>query len=165
MTHANTAKPPVATGGCQCGAVRYALLAAPFNAICHCRMCQKATGGPFAAFAMVARADLRWTRGQPALFRSSTVAAREFCRDCGTPLTFQFLDGANIDVTIGSLDHPASAAPQKNVGIEARLPWLAELVPGTLPDQVTGVNWPAGRVVVSHQHPDHDTDPSWHPPG
>ena len=33
---------PVLTGGCQCGAVRYALYAAPDRAgICHCRMCQK----------------------------------------------------------------------------------------------------------------------------
>jgi len=33
------------TGGCQCGAVRYQLLTPPEHAsICHCRMCQKASG-------------------------------------------------------------------------------------------------------------------------
>ena len=37
---------PVATGGCQCGAVRYALYAMPEGSVCHCRMCQKAVGGP-----------------------------------------------------------------------------------------------------------------------
>ena len=38
------------TGGCQCGAVRYALLAAPSEPhLCHCRMCQKAFGSYFAA--------------------------------------------------------------------------------------------------------------------
>ena len=37
------------TGGCQCGAVRYALLEQPDNPhICHCRMCQKAFGSFFA---------------------------------------------------------------------------------------------------------------------
>ncbi|HXW19776.1 MAG TPA: GFA family protein, partial [Roseiarcus sp.] len=41
-------------GGCQCGAVRYRLTASPTGAsICHCRMCQKAGGAPFMAFAGV----------------------------------------------------------------------------------------------------------------
>ena len=40
------------TGGCQCGAVRYALLEPPSNPhICHCRMCQKAFGSFFAPLA------------------------------------------------------------------------------------------------------------------
>jgi hypothetical protein len=48
------------TGGCQCGAVRYRLLAPPNHAsICHCRMCQKASGGPIMAFARVKKAQLR----------------------------------------------------------------------------------------------------------
>ena len=46
------ARKPVATGGCQCGAVRYAFYAPLENAhVCHCRMCQRATGGVFAALA------------------------------------------------------------------------------------------------------------------
>ena len=45
---------PLHTGGCQCGAVRYALYAEPTNPhVCHCRMCQKASGGYFGAFAGV----------------------------------------------------------------------------------------------------------------
>ncbi len=41
---------PVLTGGCQCGAVRFALSAPPAKiSICHCRMCQKASGAPFAS--------------------------------------------------------------------------------------------------------------------
>jgi hypothetical protein len=43
---------PVLTGGCQCGAIRFALSASPRRvSICHCRMCQKASGAPFASFA------------------------------------------------------------------------------------------------------------------
>ena len=44
---------PMMTGGCQCGAVRYALFDAPESTVCHCRMCQKAVGGPFAALSKV----------------------------------------------------------------------------------------------------------------
>jgi hypothetical protein len=43
-------KNPILTGGCQCGAIRYVLTAPPESVhLCHCRMCQKAVGGPFAA--------------------------------------------------------------------------------------------------------------------
>ena len=42
----------VLTGGCQCGAIRFALSKPPAKiSICHCRMCQKASGAPFASFA------------------------------------------------------------------------------------------------------------------
>ena len=80
----------VLTGGCQCGAVRFALSAPPNKvSICHCRMCQKATGAPFASFADIEKGDFAWTRGKPAAFRSSSIAERDFCRDCGTPLSFR----------------------------------------------------------------------------
>jgi hypothetical protein len=38
------------TGGCQCGAPRYRLDTEPSGSICHCRMCQKVSDGPFMAF-------------------------------------------------------------------------------------------------------------------
>ena len=38
------------TGGCQCGALRYRATAMLDNShLCHCRMCQKATGNIFSA--------------------------------------------------------------------------------------------------------------------
>ena len=55
---------PVLTGGCQCGAVRYALYAMPERAsICHCRMCQKQFGSYFGPFTSVAPGEFAWTRG------------------------------------------------------------------------------------------------------
>ncbi|MFX4721656.1 GFA family protein, partial [Acinetobacter baumannii] len=69
---------PVLTGGCQCGAIRFALSKAPVRvSICHCRMCQKATGAPFASFADIEQADFTWTRGRPATFQSSSIALRD----------------------------------------------------------------------------------------
>ena len=89
---------PVLTGGCQCGAIRFALSAPPVKvSICHCRMCQKASGAPFASFADIERTDFTWTRGQPAAFRSSSIAMRDFCKECGTPLSFRRTDGPRIE--------------------------------------------------------------------
>jgi|SRR5690606_35081562 len=119
-------KTPVATGGCQCGAVRYALYTAPQNAhVCHCRMCQRATGGVFAALAGAPKSEFEWTRGEPGFFASSNLARRGYCRDCGTPLSFSYdLAEARFYVTIGSLDDPAAAPIVVQYGIESRLPWV-----------------------------------------
>ena len=44
----------VHSGGCQCGAVRYALYAEPYGTqICHCRMCQKAFGAFYAPLTLM----------------------------------------------------------------------------------------------------------------
>lgn len=153
---------PIATGGCQCGAVRYALYARPEGSVCHCRMCQKAVGGPFAALAKVNKADLAWIRGQPVTFQSSSAACRDFCATCGTPLTFRYLDAAHLEVTIGSLDDPAGAPPRTNFGTESRLAWVADMVPGRLPDKTTAGT--VTRTILGRQHPDHDTPADWKPP-
>ena len=101
------ANTPNITGGCQCGAVRYALKSEPTGAsICHCRMCQKAFGNYFAPLTGVPIADLEWTRGEPGVFKSSEAVERGFCRDCGTPLSFRYVARDRISVSIGSLDEP-----------------------------------------------------------
>jgi hypothetical protein len=143
---------PVLTGGCQCGAVRYALYVEPTAAdLCHCRMCQRAMGNLFMAVAGVPREQFAWTAGEPAAYRSSSVAERTFCRDCGTPLSFRYLGRERISVTAGSLDEPARARPTVQNGIESRVPWFHEL-PG-LPGSTTAEDPPPGGLdaVVSHQ--------------
>jgi hypothetical protein len=119
-------RPPVAEGGCQCGAVRYALYVAPENAhVCHCRMCQRATGGLFAALAGAKRTDFAWTNGAPAFFASSNLARRGYCAACGTPLSFAYnREDARLYVTIGSLDRPDLAPIVIQYGIESRIPWV-----------------------------------------
>jgi hypothetical protein len=139
-------------GGCQCGAVRYAIYGKPNSSdVCHCRMCQKALGNVFGAFANISLPDFAWTRGEPAIFRSSSVAERGFCRACGTPLSYRFLDSDRISVTLGSLDEPARVRPGEQVGIESRVPWLEEALrqPGkTTEEGLAGIR--------NFQHPDRE---------
>jgi hypothetical protein len=156
---------PELTGGCQCGRVRYALSAVPHDvSVCHCRMCQKAVGGPFVALALVHRNELTWTRGEPAEFRSSSIARRLFCADCGTPLAYVGDEKGDLELTTGSFDQPDRVVPTRATGTESRLPWLDQLA--TLPGQTTTelyANRPK-REIVSLQHPDRDTPANWSPP-
>lgn len=157
-------KNPLMTGGCQCGAVRYALMAPPDRVpLCHCRMCQKAVGGPFAAFARVRERDFAWTRGRAATFTSSSLAHRGFCAACGTPLNFHYDDSEWISVTIGSLDRPQDILPTTHLGVESRIGWLGALA--ALPVVTTDADVTADRRQrhVNHQHPDHDTPADWAP--
>ena len=147
------------TGGCQCGAVRYRFTGAPGRAdICHCRMCQKAFGSFGAALVALTAADVQWTRGTPAEFRSSVIVARGFCGACGTPL-YMLEDGdLNYEMAIGTLDDPNAVPPTRQVGVESEVSWFKSLA--GLPRKTTE----AGRSpeylekIKTHQHPDHDTE-------
>jgi hypothetical protein len=154
------------TGGCQCGAVRYALNGAPTNpSICHCRMCQKHFGNYFGAFVGVHEEEFKLTRGELSVFRSSHDSERLFCARCGTPLGYRRIGRPRVSVSAGSLDHPETVKPVIQYGIEGRVPWLAEIL--DLPATVTGEGDPAqeryAKIEAGHyQHPDHDTT-EWPP--
>ena len=152
-----------ASGGCQCGAVRYHVTAVLDSShICHCRMCQKAVGNFFAALIGVPRDALRWTRGTPATFKSSDQVERGFCRDCGTPLTYDYLESKHINLTTGTFDDPAQFPPQMAFGIEGRMPWFGNIAAlrddGPTEDTMESVV--DAIRATNHQHPDHDTE-SW----
>ena len=152
------------TGGCQCGAVRFAVDGDPIKiGVCHCRMCQKAVAGPFAVLAEVPWPRFAWTRGTPATFQSSTRALRDFCAACGTPLSYRHPGGPIIELLTGAFDQPERVPPSYAVGTESMLTWLAEVA--ALPGKTTSANLgPAPEKVVSFQHPDHATEPNWQPP-
>jgi len=125
-----------ASGGCQCGAVRYEVTAPPVRAeFCHCRMCQKAVGNVFAAYADFDRGAVSFT-GELSHYQSSETARRGFCAKCGTPLTFDGFNDATIAITIGSLDDPNLIPNQGHCGIQSKVGWL-QLNDG-LPQRRTG---------------------------
>lgn len=114
------------TGGCQCGRVRYTIEIDDRDAyLCHCRMCQRATGGVSIAFKNVAKSKLEWTTREPDRYRSSPFAQRGFCSACGTPLTYESDDHDQLDLTVGSFDDPSGFVPVSHSGIESRhAAWL-----------------------------------------
>ncbi len=156
------------SGGCQCGAVRYHASEMLDNAhLCHCRMCQKAVGNIFAALVAAPNDKLKWTRGRPAVFKSSDHAERGFCARCGTPLFYNSLDNDRINLTIGSLDEPEKFPPINQIGLEARVPWFAglqKLPEGGETSANADKTWVRSVTSSNRQHPDHDTK-AWPPAG
>jgi hypothetical protein len=123
------------TGGCLCGGRRYRFRSAPrYTGYCHCNMCRRATGGPFAVLVQANISEIEWT-APPAWYRSSPIARRGFCPDCGTPLFLQYDDSEFIRLTAGTLDHPDRITPAGHYGVESRLAW-ADCGPG-LPEEAT----------------------------
>ena len=152
-----------ATGGCQCGAVRFRVEGELGEAsICHCRMCQKATGGFFGPYVSIPRlAQLTWTRGARKRFQSSNKVSRGFCGDCGTPLTFEFGDN-HIGLAIGAFDNPREIALAEQLTPQWAVHDLTDLarLPVHEADEPRAAKHLAS--IVSFQHPDHDTA-AWPP--
>ena len=149
------------TGGCQCGAVRYRATAMLDNAhLCHCRMCQKAVGSLFAALVAAPDDALVFSRGVPAIFRSSDHVERGFYAACGTPLFFRAHGSGRTNLTMGSLDDPAAFPPNAQSGVESRVPWWRE-IDHLAPDETTDAGLGTAAAIAvrnsSRQHPDRDT--------
>ena len=108
------------TGGCACGKVRFTASVEPDEAyLCHCRMCQKATGSVSIAFIHAKLDDIQWDGG-PDWYDSSPIAERPFCATCGTSLGFKFKQGSdNMDLTVASFDDPAPFKPKHHFGAES----------------------------------------------
>ena len=155
-------QPEQLTGGCQCGAVRFRAERLGRASICHCRMCQKAYGSFFGP--LVTAFGVSWTRGTPAWFPSSNKVRRGFCDRCGTPLAYDFGASA-IELSIGAFDDPEVAAPTLQVNPTDKVSFFDTLI--ALPTRQSGESPKADefkRDIISHQHPDRDTD-TWPPAG
>jgi hypothetical protein len=110
----------VMAGGCACGRVRFAAQIADGEAyLCHCRMCQRATGSVSIAFKNVRQADVRW-EAEPDWYDSSPIARRPFCSKCGTSFGFVFTqDSDKMDLTVASFDDPSRFIPKHHFGAES----------------------------------------------
>jgi hypothetical protein len=111
-------------GGCLCGAVRYRIGAEPRSAdYCHCWMCRRAAGAPVVARLTVANDAFAWTKGEPALHRSSPNAERFFRPACGTQLALRD-EPDYLDVTLARLDDPEAVRPSYYIWTASRIGWF-----------------------------------------
>jgi len=120
--------PQLLSGGCACGDIRYECEADPvFMLNCHCRDCQKANGGAFAAILAVPEAAVQM-RGEPRYYAvvggSGNPVHRGFCQTCGSQVTIKI--GRRPDVLglqAGCLDDPSVYRPTKDLFTSSAQAW------------------------------------------
>lgn len=113
-------------GGCACGRIRFSARVADDGAyLCHCRMCQRASGNLSLALKTLPQSGVRWS-AEPDWYDSSPIARRPFCAACGTSLGFMYKEGTDkMDLTVASFDDPSRFRPAHHFGVEsAHRSWL-----------------------------------------
>jgi hypothetical protein len=115
-------------GGCACGAVRYESSAeAVFTGTCHCRDCQRASGGGSSSVLAVPEAALKLTgevKYHTVKGDSGKNMSRGFCANCGSRLTARgdALPGLML-VTPASLDDPSGFKSGMDIYTASAQPW------------------------------------------
>ena len=117
------------TGGCACGAIRYETTAEPVVMFhCHCRDCQRASGGPFTSFVIVPAEAFRFSQGSLRFHDSPSHRGgkthRGFCADCGSPILAK--TDANPDIVAirtASLDDASWFNLEMDVWTSDAHPW------------------------------------------
>lgn len=140
-------------GGCSCGEVRYRLTSGPlFVHCCHCLNCQRQTGTAFAINLLIEADRLEIVAGKPqpvGVPRDDGSAQEIFrCPRCQTALYSLYGHPIVAFVRAGTLDEPASVAPDVHIFTRSKLPWveLPESVPAFDVYYDTDALWPADSL-------------------
>jgi hypothetical protein len=117
------------TGGCACDKVRYECRERPLaQLICHCRDCQRASGGVVGALMIVPSDRLTFTRKEPKYYEvraeSGRTMWRGFCGECGSPVSIRRPEATQVEfLYAASLDNPSRFAPSCEVWATRAYPW------------------------------------------
>jgi hypothetical protein len=120
--------PESLTGGCMCGAVRYAVAGAPSRVLnCHCRSCRTHTGAAMATLAVLKADQVDFSGDERKVYDSAPGVGRAFCANCGTSLTWETVlgdEGPIVAVHISTFDDPNALPPSAHTFYPERLSWF-----------------------------------------
>ncbi len=115
------------TGGCRCGGVRYRATGAPeFQGLCHCRDCQRLSGGGHVGF-LCFPSDAVAVEGETILRKGIGGSGRGERRYCPTCLSQLFgrseIIPGKTNIYVGSLDDNTQFRPSFAIFVRSRPPW------------------------------------------
>ena len=116
-----------ATGGCRCDRLRFEVTAPPMlTAACHCRGCQRMTGGPFSLSIAFPTSGFRVTQGQDVPGGTDHEFGHRFCRHC---LSWVFTRPPGVEAFVNlrttMLDDMPTEPPFVETCTAEALPWAS----------------------------------------
>lgn len=124
-----TTVPPLPlTGGCQCGRVRYRMLARPVVFyLCHCTECQRHTSSAFGESLRFRREDMDVDPGLVCVSRMSDSGKERqgwFCPGCGVRIWHGTDGSPEINIKAGTLDDTSWLVPAGHIWCRSRQPFM-----------------------------------------
>ena len=113
-------------GSCLCGDVAFAINGPVEQmANCHCSMCRKFHGAPFATFGVVAPSDFEWLGGQDKVihYQSSSRGWRNFCPRCGSGVPACPPGGPFALVPMGNVADDPQCQPELHFFVGSMASW------------------------------------------
>ncbi len=115
------------TGSCHCGEISYTFSGEPLRQVnCHCKNCQKTSGGPYLANIFVSEDNLL-IKGSPKVYQhladSGNQMTKKFCGNCGAQM-FSLGSGRPGIVSIrgGTIDNLEIIQPTINIFVSSKIP-------------------------------------------
>lgn len=124
-----------AEGGCRCGAIRFRVSQPPlFTAACHCRGCQRMTGGPYSLSAAIPDEGFEVIAGAPVAAGADPDFGHQACPACHSwvwtkhPMMEGFV---NLRATM--FDDPSWFVPFIETWTDEAFPFAATGAPRSFP--------------------------------
>ncbi len=137
------------TGRCFCGAVNWrASGEILWAALCHCEDCRRAASSDYVSWLGVERDKTEW-QGPRKCYSSSPGVTRSYCKDCGSPLSFETEVFPNeTHLYAATLDQPELYNPTAHIFWSEHLPWVQ--IGDGLPKHEKGLQAAAkaGKVIL-----------------
>jgi len=115
-------------GSCMCQGIQFEYTGTPDRfSYCHCKMCQKFSGGAFGAFITLKRKDLHYIKGEELRkeYSSSEWASRVFCSICGSSLEYIYHEmPEDVSISAGLFDEDPKIRASRHIFVKDKCKWF-----------------------------------------